>query len=165
MAEKRFLLDSNIFIAAARQYYPFDFAPGFWKCLEASAGTGRIRSIDRVKDELLLGKDDLADWARNVFDNAFEPTSDPEVLKTFGEIMAWVQAQNQFMDAAKAEFAACADGWLVAFAKKKGFVVVTHERFSVDARKRVLIPNVCKAFDVEYVDTWEMLRTLGAKLG
>jgi predicted nucleic acid-binding protein len=165
MANKRYLLDSNIFIAAARQYYRFEFAPGFWKCLEEHGKTGRVQSVDRVKDELLRGKDDLAEWAKNVFGDAFASTGDSDVLATFGRIMSWAQSQSQFMDAAKAEFAGCADGWLVAYAKVYGLVVVTQELFSADARKRVLIPNVCKAFDVEYVNTWEMLQALGAKLG
>ena len=69
------------------------------------------------------------------------------------------------MPAAKAEFAGCADGWLVAYAKVHGFVVVTQEVYAAEARKRVLIPNVCKASGVNYVDTCTMLRGLGAKLG
>jgi hypothetical protein len=125
MADTRYLLDSNIFMTAVRQYYPFDLVPGFWRCLEEHAKTGRVQSIDHVKEELLRGKDDLADWAKNVFDGAFAPTSDPDVLAVFGQIMAWAQSQSQFMPAAKAEFAGCADGWLVAYAKVHGFVVVT----------------------------------------
>ncbi|MCY2950923.1 MAG: DUF4411 family protein [Planctomycetota bacterium] len=165
MADTRYLLDANVFITAFRQYYPFDFAPGFWKCLEERAKTGRIQSIDRVKDELLKGNDDLAKWANGSIAEAFAATDDPAVITVYSQIMAWAQAQEQFMEAAKAEFARCADGWLVAYAKVHGLIVVTHETFSAEARKRVLIPNVCKAFGVEYLDTWAMLRGLGAKLG
>jgi hypothetical protein len=165
MADTRYLLDANIFITAARQYYAFDLAPKFWKCLEENAKAGRVQSIDRVKGELLKGNDDLADWAKGAFADAFATTDDPAVITVYSQIMAWAQAQAQFMEAAKAEFARCADGWLVAYAKAHALIVVTHETFSAEARKRVLIPNICKAFGVEYLDTWAMLRGLGAKLG
>jgi predicted nucleic acid-binding protein len=165
MPDTRYLLDANVFITAARQYYPFDFAPGFWKCLEEHAKTERVQSIDRVKDELLRGKDDLADWAKGAFAGAFASTSHPDVLAIFAQIMTWAQSQSQFMDAAKAQFAGCADGWLVAYARVHGLVVVTHETYSADARNKIKIPNVCRAFSVEHVDTWAMLRGLGAKLG
>ena len=165
MAATRYLLDANVFIAAARQYYGFDLAPKFWSCLEEHAKTGRVGSIDRVLEELLRGKDDLADWAKGTFANAFASTDAPDVITTFGQIMNWAQSQSQFMEAAKTEFAGCADGWLVAYAKVHGLVVVTHEAFSAEIRREVKIPNVCKAFGVEYVDTWAMLRGLGARLG
>ena len=91
MTETRYLLDANVFITAARHYYAFDLAPKFWKCLEEHAKTGRVQSIDRVKEELLRGKDDLADWAKSAFAGAFAATTHPDVLAAFGLIMAWAQ--------------------------------------------------------------------------
>jgi len=165
MPETRYLLDANVLISAARQYYAFDFASRFWTCLEEHAATRRVQSIDRVKQELLKGHDELADWAKTTFAEAFAVTDAPAVIAVYAQIMDWAQGQKQLMDAAKAEFASCADGWLVAYAKVHGLIVVTHEVFSPEACKRVLIPNVCKAFGVEYLNTWAMLRGLGAKLG
>jgi hypothetical protein len=77
--------------------------------------------------------------------------------------MTWVQAQNQFSPPAKADFANGADGWLVAYARAKGCVVVTQEVPAPDARRKVPIPNVCQAFDVPFVNTFEMLRALGVQ--
>ena len=77
--------------------------------------------------------------------------------------MSWVQAQDRFSDAAKADFAAGADGWLVTYAKAKGRIVVTHEVLNPDIIRKVPIPNVCEAFSVSYVDTFEMLRQLGVR--
>ena len=77
--------------------------------------------------------------------------------------MTWVQAQDQFSDAAKADFATGADGWLVAYAKSKGLIVVTHEVLDPSIKRKVPIPNVCEAFSVNYVDTFEMLRQLGVR--
>ncbi len=163
-AMERFLLDANVFINAARDYYPFDLVPGFWACLQEHAATKRLQSIDRVRDELLRCKDDLADWAKSTFAGAFESTADPDVLATFAQIMTWVESQNQFMDAAKGQFADCADGWIVSYAKVNGLTVVTHEVYSREIRRKVPIPNVCRAFNVRYINTWAMLRALGVRL-
>ncbi len=77
--------------------------------------------------------------------------------------MAWVQAQRQFLDGAKADFAKGADGWLVAYAKAKAGIVVTQEVLDPNVRSRVKIPNVCQAFRVPFCDTFQMLRGLGVK--
>jgi predicted nucleic acid-binding protein len=165
MTQANYVLDANVFIEAARRYYAFDLVPRFWECLKEQADTGRIQSIDRVKDELARGKDQLADWASKDFVDAFASTNEPEVITAFGEIMVWVQSQEQFTDAAKAQCAQCADGWLVAYARVHGLTVVTHEVFSAGAKNRVKIPNICSAFEVLPVDTFAMLRGLGARLG
>ena len=158
-----YLLDANVFIEAARRYYAFDLAPKFWESLVLHAEKGEIQSIDRVKQELERGNYELATWATAQFSEVFASTDEEDVTESFSEIMSWVQVQDQFSDAAKADFASGADGWLVAYAKSKGFIVVTHEQPATDARRKVPIPNVCEAFGVSYVDTFVMLRQLGVR--
>jgi hypothetical protein len=160
-----YLLDANVFIEAARRYYAFDLAPRFWTSLEQLARDGRIRSVDRVKQELERGKDTLAEWAVRDFAHGFVRTDTAEVLAEFREVMDWANRQAQFLDAAKEQFAGSADGWLVAHAKTNGHMVVTMEQFSADVRRRVPIPNVCNAFGVRYVNTFEMLRELDVRVG
>ena len=158
-----YVLDTNVFIEAARRYYAFDIAPPFWESLVQHAAKGRIYSIDRVKQELERGKDELTTWATSQFNDAFASTDEEDVIESYSEVMSWVQAQDQFLDAAKADFAAVADGWLVAYAKAKGYIIVTHELPATDARSKVPIPNVCEALGVSYVDTFAMLRELGVR--
>jgi len=158
-----YVLDANVFIQAARRYYAFDLAPRFWDSLVHHAGSGQLRSIDRVLWELDRGKDELAAWVNNDLSDSFASTDEADVIQAFGEIMAWVQEQSQFSDSAKADFASGADGWLVAYAKVKDCVVVTHEALNPVVRRKVPIPNVCQAFTVPYIDTFEMLRRLGVR--
>lgn len=79
--------------------------------------------------------------------------------------MVWAVQQAQFSTQAKADFARAdnADAWVVAYAMAKGCVVVTHEQYDPNIKRKIPIPNVCKAFGVPYVDTFEMLRRLGVK--
>ena len=160
-----YLLDTNVCIQAARHYYAFDIAPLFWVALIEQAANGRVRSIDRVKTEIDKGNDDLKDCTDDNFHQWFESTDADDVVEAYADIMLWASQQAQFTDAAKAEFAGAADGWLVAFARARGYVVVTLERFDPLVRRRIPIPNVCEAFDVEQVDTFELLRALGVTLG
>lgn len=159
-----YALDANVFIEAHRRYYALDLCPGFWDCLQHYCGTHRVLSIDRVRIEILDG-DELADWVADAPATLFASTADAEVARVFGEMMLWVQDQPQFLEAAKAEFARAADGWLVAFAAVHGATVVTHEVFSANARRRVPIPNVCREFGVAYANTFDMLRSLEVRFG
>lgn len=160
-----YLLDANVFIQAARQYYAFDIAPRFWDALITEAANGRVRSIDRVKGDLDKGKDDLKNWANCHFHQWFDSTDAGDVLAAYKSIMIWASQQNQFTDAARAEFASGADAWVVAYAKARGCVVVTQERFDPNVKKKIPIPNVCRAVNVDYMDTFQLLRTLGVRLG
>ncbi|HOB44367.1 MAG TPA: DUF4411 family protein [Bacillota bacterium] len=62
-----YVLDANVFIQAATQYYAFDRVPSFWEGLIWHADNGRVHSIDRVRDELKKGNDDLWSWAHDHF--------------------------------------------------------------------------------------------------
>jgi hypothetical protein len=161
-----YLLDTNIFIDAHQRYYAFDISPSFWESLGKLAKDKKIVSIDRVKEEILRGdkEDELCKWARGNFSDWFMSTDDPKVFKAYADIIQWVQSQEQFRDHAKAEFARIADSWLVAYALAYNHTVVTHEVYNKDAKNRVLIPNVCVAFGVPYINTFDMLRNLNTKI-
>lgn len=158
-----FVLDTNVFIEAHRRYYAFDICPGYWAALIAHNAGGRLCSIDRVRDELLAQADALSQWAQQLPGSFFEPTGDPSVTTWFGTIIGWVQVQTQYFPAAKAAFASGADGWLIAYAKARGLVITTNEAPNPKIKRRVPIPDVCTAFGVDYIDTFDLLRALGAR--
>jgi hypothetical protein len=73
----------------------------------------------------------------------------------------WVQKHTQFKPEAKAEFANGVDGWLCAYAKvRKDRVIITHEDYAEGIKWKVKIPNICKEFNIEYKNTFDMLREL-----
>lgn len=160
----RYVLDSSVFIEASRRYYSFDIAPGFWQALIAH--TGSVLSIDRVRNEISQAKDDLSQWANNDFHHSFQSTSDAAVVKAYANIIQWAQQQSQYTNAAKAEFAEAdnADAWIVAYALATGCVVVTQEVAAPEAKSKIKIPDVCRAFNVPCIDTFEMMRRLGIRL-
>ena len=79
--------------------------------------------------------------------------------------MVWVNNQDQFTNAAKSKFANDVDGWLIAYSKVFSNILVTQEVLKQEAKREVPIPNVCKAFNVPYIDTFKLLRSLKIQLG
>ncbi len=169
MAGPVFVLDANVFFEAKNRYYAFDLGTSFWDSLVNLAANGRVESIDRIKKELLRGRDnpkegedpdELAVWVKGDFAQAFVSTDEKDVIRSYADVMNWVDQQTRFTDAAKAKFAGGADGLLVAYAMARGRVVVTHEQPAPESKNEVKIPDVCLAFNVRPVDTFQMLREL-----
>lgn len=160
-----FLLDANVFIEAARRYYAFDIVPSFWPKLVMAAETGRVITIDRVREEIVKNNDDLAQWLVDDFSTWIASSSTPEVVQAYGVIMQWVyDAKRSFISNAKSEFASGADGWLIAYALVQSCCLVTHEAYKPDIQRKVPIPNVCRAFGIPYVDTFALMRELSVVL-
>lgn len=150
---------------AHRSYYGFPICPGFWDSLLKSHAAGRLLSIDRVKSEIAPG-DALAGWVDTSAPGSFfATTAEPQIIANFARLMGWVQANAQFTDAAKEQFARSADGWLVAYAQTHpDHVVVTMEALARGARARVPLPNICDEFGIQRFNTFQMLEALGTKM-
>lgn len=161
----RYVLDANAFIQAKRKFYGLDFCPGYWRTLIWHRQQGRVCSIDKVRNEIMRGADDLAAWVDEEFGTtAFASTSTTEVAGVYAQMLAWVMAQPHFQESAKAEFQQVADGWLAAYGKASGCIVVTLEEHDPVRRNKVPLVNVCRAFDVETITPFELLRRLKVQL-
>ncbi|MBF0434972.1 MAG: DUF4411 family protein, partial [Magnetococcales bacterium] len=51
----------------------------------------------------------------------------------------------------------------IAKAHARKATVVTHEMPNPESKNRVLIPNICKTFNIAYINTFDMLREMAAK--
>lgn len=167
VANDRYILDADVFITAKNRYYAFDICPGFWASVIHHHRAGRTYSIDRVRNELLVGRktEDLVQWVtKDLPDSFFLSVDDEPVTSAYTEVMMWVQRSPQYFDFAKAKFATGADGWLVAYAKIHGAVVVTNEERRPEAKRVIQLPDVCAQFNVSYTDPFQMLRDLAVRL-
>jgi hypothetical protein len=164
--DRPYVLDSDVFIAAKNSYYAFAICPGFWDSLIHHHGAGNVCSIDRVRSELLAGREteDLVRWVKSdVPPEFFMDTGEEAIADAYGRVMLWVQRHSQYFDQAKAKFATEADGWLVAYAMVHGVTVITNEQPRPQSRNRILLPDVCTQFDVTYKDTFAMLHELSVR--
>lgn len=165
----QYLIDANIFITASRTYYDFDFGNSFWDFLVNQGKKKNIASIDKVFDELNNGNDELNEWANNYFSNYFIDTTTDKVLEQYAILMQWVDKQrNQYTQNAIDEFMKenNADTWLISLAltDKDKYVIVTFEKENNQIKRKIPIPNVCKAFNIKYCDLFQMLKKLNFKL-
>ncbi len=159
-----YLLDANVLIQAKNFYYRFDIFPAFWEWLDGEQQNGELASILPVYEELAKGTDELSNWTKGRQHNGwFLPVDDEATQREFSSIAAWVMGSH-FKPQAKTDFLAVADPWLVAKAASMDYAVVTHEKLlDPNIRRKVKIPNVCDAFGVECIDTFDLLNRLGAR--
>jgi len=150
-----YLLDTNVFIQAKNLHYGFSFCPAFWDWIVRENRAGKVFSVEKVRDEIMDGDDELAHWAAQYKDSLFLAL-DASVLPAMHRVSGWVTNQ-QYASAAVNLFLQDADYYLVAQALAGGHVVVTHEKPEVSI-KRVKIPSVCIGVGIGFMNPFEMLR-------
>ena len=155
-----YLLDSNIFIQAKNLHYSFDFCPAFWEWLDVGNKKGTVFSIEKVRDELIGGDDELAEWAKARGSEFFLPP-DNAIVPSLAAVSTWAGGGG-YEASAVSTFLQVADYYLVAHALAHGFDVVTHE-VAANSVKKIKIPNACIGLHVKSMSPYEMLRTEKAR--
>lgn len=159
-----YLLDTNTLIEAKNRYYRMTVCPAYWIWVQRSHSAGVVASIEPVGAELRRGNDELAEWAKRQ-SGLFLSVSDQATQQAFAHVAAHVASQAATMKAgALEEFLGGADPWLIAKAMTiPDAVVVTHEQFNPQTRRKYSIPNVCEPFGVTCIDTFELLSRTDAR--
>jgi len=155
-----YLLDSNVLIEAKNRYYAFDIVPAFWDWLVLQHGAAQVFTVQKVVDEVVGTGDELSTWVSDLpapFSIDIEATDQPHL----SSLAQWANA-GHFTPAAVSDFLQAADYFLVAQAARLGYTVVTHERADPASKRRIKIPDACKAMQVSYVTPFTMLRAEGA---
>lgn len=155
-----YLLDANVFITAHRQWYGFDFCPGFWEWLRQAHGAGVVFSAGRVRSEL-DGDDALAEWVSELPPGFFLEESAADAT-AFGQVATWAQSQR-YQPSAVSNFLRSADFALVAQALARQLAVVTLEVRS-NTQRIIKIPDACAAVGVRYLTPYGMLREARVRL-
>lgn len=159
-----FLLDANVLIQASRLYYAPDIAPTFWDWLATQHASGNIAAVEMVKTELNDGTHGhLTTWIHTL-PNSFWLKPGAADVASMKSITQWVMDPTRpYKPAAKSEFLNVADFYLVAQCHSGKHDLVTFELPNPNSKKRVKIPDVCRAFNVPYHDPYAVYRRLGLK--
>ena len=157
-----YLMDANTYISAKNQYYGMDFCPAYWDWLDQQFTQGQVASIQLVYDELANKKDELSEWVAS-HKNHFLSVTDTPTQNKFAEIVQHVYALPDRKQATIASFLDGADPWLIAKAASTGAIVVTQEILAPLENKKIKIPNICNDFNVQYINSFELLRILQAR--
>lgn len=160
-----YLLDANVFIQAKNLHYGFDFCPAFWDWLIRKNNEEIVFSIEAVYDELIRGNDDLSKWAKQLKlnHNNFFLTPDELTVSKFPDVSKWANdPELDYKPTAISEFLSVGDYYLVCHGFGHKMTVVTHEIPS-PSKKKIKIPDACKALGISFISPFEMLRQEMAK--
>ncbi len=155
-----YLIDSDVFITAARGPYAFALCPGFWAWIDNAANRGLVASISDVEDELVGREDELSDWVKARPDFWLKPTS--ESVAAQQRLYQWAVASDHCNERAKREFQSGADAPLIARAQVDKRIVVTHETATTE-QGRIKIPIAAAEVDVRTMSPYAMLRHEGVR--
>lgn len=166
------VLDSNFFITPYRNYYSPDIAPSYWNQLKTKIQeASNIYTVDKVRDEICENKDFLSDWFRKSFPPDRIISTSEIISPYYEQVIQWAESKD-FRSTALNEFKDQdnADAFVVAAAlfvrDVRGFepIIITDESYDPRAKKRVLIPVVCKAFAIRWNGILPFIRELAIKL-
>lgn len=162
-----YIVDSNFFIQAHRSSYPFDVAESFWTKFKELANSGRIVSLDKVKEEIYSNEDELKKWCEDNLPEDFFLEFTDEALDKYQEVCSWAQANDQYKQTAKEIFMdqKRADAFLVAFASTNitNWTIVTQEVSAPYSKSNIKLPDACQVKGVCCVNTIKMFRELKEK--
>lgn len=116
-----------------------------------------------VYRELAAGGGELAMWARDRRSSGLFPEPDLAVQDRLVAIAAY--ANSRYPANQSNRFLSGADPWIIAHAAAHGGAVTTLETRVPDNSQKAKIPNVGDQFNVRTINTYQMLRELGATLG
>lgn len=159
-----YLFDTNIFVESKKNL-PMDVWPTFWKKMTELINSGGIHSIDKVKDEIDKGGDELTDWLRANAPRGFFLRQDAAIMAKLAETVRWAKnCPKGFTPAAVAGYADVADSYLVATAAARNMTLVTFEKSNPQRKNRVMIPDACNAIGARCCDLNTALRELGVHI-
>ena len=164
MSEK-YLIDANSLIRPARAYYPFDFAPSFWQQLRPKISLDKIAVLDKVRDEILKGTDELSAWISDLPNECILSTQDMQTLQKYRNVLSFIHQSDKYSEAALRRWSQLniADPWLIAAAKVYGYTLLSFEQSAGtipegSRSKNPKLPDVARHFQVPYTSLFDMMR-------
>ncbi len=146
----KLLIDADVLIRAKNDYYSFNICPGFWKWLLIKHAEGLLFSIDKVKEDLDKGEDELKKWANSDAAKGFFLETGEDTASNLVKIRTALE-QEHITGSKRAkidEFMKDSDSYLVAHAMAIGCGVITLEKGGINHREKIKIPGVCDLFKV-----------------
>lgn len=160
---KKYLIDANSLIRPARAYYPFDFAPSFWQQLRPKISLDKIAVLDKVRDEILKGTDELSAWISDLPNECILSTQEIQIIQMYRDVLSFIQQSDQYSEAALRLWSRenVADPWLISAAKVYGYTLLSFEQSAGRITTRSnnpKLPDVACHFQVPYTSLFDMMR-------
>lgn len=152
-----YLIDANVLITSKNLYYEFGRVDEYWDWLVFQAMQRRVKIPMEIYDEITVGRDELATWAKH---NKASLVLDEEVDTA---LVQRVTIQGYAPDLTDIELEGIGrDPFLIAYAlaDPSNRIVETGEVRSRKQRQNRPIPSVCDDLGVQSCDQWQLARDL-----
>lgn len=150
----RYLVDTNV-ILNAFNLYPESVFPSLWDDFTNCLQNGTLLIHSRVKDEVLVGGDEKAQWLQGILPSIALIQTDEKEVDSYREVTKWVRhlrTPKYEVEAARRFLATKnADPWLIAGAHSRELGIVTNEKSNPNKTTVVKMPDVAAAFSVPCV--------------
>ncbi len=160
-----YLLDANVLIDANRDYYPIKRIPEFWEWLVHQGKEGRVKIPLEVYEEIKVGTDDLAVWAKvkEVKEALLlEMEADPAVVSRVVDVgYAPDLTDDEVKTVGRDPFLI---GYVIAI-EKDCCLVTTEESKPSKQRSNRKIPDVCTDLGVLSCHSYQFFRELDFRTG
>ena len=160
---KKYLIDANSLIRPARAYYPFEFAPSFWQQLRPKISLDKIAVLDKVRDEILKGTDELSTWISALPNECILSTQDIQMIQTYRDVLSFIQQSDQYTESALRLWSRenVADPWLIAVAAAYDYTILSFEQSAgriTTSSNNPKLPDIARHFHVAYTSLFDMMR-------
>jgi hypothetical protein len=155
-----FLVDANVLIDAARDYYGFQTVPEFWDWLEYQGSSNTVKIPREIYEEASESSDELGTWLRSerirdclILDEEVDPAL---VARAVAEGYASDLSDDEIQKLGR-------DPFLIAHALTASSlrcVVTTEVSKPTRLRANRHLPDVCGAFGIGVCNTFELARRL-----
>lgn len=157
-----YLIDTNVLVDAARDYYPLDRVPQFWEWLEDMGRNGALKIPLEIYEEVASGDDVLAAWLKaNRSTMVLYESIAPELLTKVIE-------RGYALNLTDAEIEKIgADPFLIAYAladPNNRCVVTMEASKSSRIRANRHIPDVCDDLGIRCINTFCLIRELDFRI-
>lgn len=154
-----YLVDSGVFITAKNLYYQMNRVPEFWDWLEFQSEAGKIKVPTEIYEEIVSGKDDLAEWARGRKENLIidEDVSDINTVINQGYGFT-----NGEIDEATLEQMG-KDPFIILYGlhDPANRIIISSEVSSPKRmKKNKKIPDICFGLGIQHYDVYHLIRAL-----
>lgn len=167
MMKEKFLLDADTFITPFKNYYPFDFAPGFWTQLKPKLKLDSVYILDVARNEIIKGEDELSEWLKAIPDINIVDRRNELIVKKYGEVLKFLQESPLYSERALRTWADVnvANPWLIAAAGVLDCTLVTFETSAgvISANSpsgKPKIPDIARKFDVKCKNLFHFMREM-----
>lgn len=159
-----YLVDTNV-ILNAFNWYPVSVFPSLWADFDSCLAYGTLLIHERVKDEVLVGGDEKAQWLQGLLPSITLIQTDEKEIDSYREVTKWVrhlrtlqyeiEAARQFLTTKNA------DPWLIAGAHSRKLGIVTNEKPNPNKTTVVKMPDVAAGLSVPCVTFLSFLNNRG----